>query len=125
VDVLVANNDGSPRLLLNETGSRSHWIGLRLAGKRGSDARSPRQAAAGRDMLGARVGVVLDGGRTLWRRVHTDGSYASASDPRVVVGLGASTRVARIRVVWPSGASEEWTAGEVDRFSTLEEGHAK
>ena len=51
-------------------------------------------ATTGRDMLGARVGVVREDGTTLWRRVRSDGSYASANDPRVVVGLGPSARVA-------------------------------
>ena len=44
-DVLVANNNGQPRLLVNDVGSRNHWIGLRLVGRQ-----TPR------DMLGARVG---------------------------------------------------------------------
>ena len=80
VDVLVANNNGQPRLLINNIGSRNHWIGLRLVGQQ-----------AARDMLGARVGIVRDNGSTLWRRARSDGSYASANDPRVLVGLGQST----------------------------------
>jgi hypothetical protein len=113
VDVLVANNNGRPRLLINNVGSRNHWIGLRLAGKQG------------RDMLGARAGIVLDDGTTRWRRARSDGSYASASDPRVVVGLGQSAHVARIRVQWPGGATEERSAGGVDRYITLREGEGK
>jgi hypothetical protein len=116
VDVLVANNNGQPRLLVNNIGSRNHWIGLRLVGRQ-----------APRDMLGARVGILRDGtarddGSTLWRRARSDGSYASANDPRVLVGLGQATRVSRVRVVWPSGASEEWSDVAVDRYTTLTEG---
>ena len=114
VDVLVANNNGKPRLLINNVGSRNHWIGLRLVGKQ-----------APRDMLGARVGIVLDDGTTRWRRARSDGSYASASDPRVVVGLGQSAHVARIRVQWPGGATEEWNAAAIDRYVTLKEGEGK
>jgi hypothetical protein len=114
IDVLVANNNGKPRLLVNNIGSRNHWIGLRLVGP-----------PEGRDMLGARVGVVLDSGPTLWRRAHSDGSYASASDPRVVVGLGQSTGVPRVRVVWPDGKTEEWTTVAIDRYTTLVEGTGK
>ena len=43
-----------------------------------------------RDMLGARVEIVRADAPTLWRRARADGSYASANDPRVLVGLGAS-----------------------------------
>jgi hypothetical protein len=115
VDVLVANNNGRPRLLVNNVGSRNHWIGLRLVGK----------APSSRDMLGARAGIVRQNGSTLWRRSRSDGSYASASDPRVVVGLGQSTSVPRVQVVWPSGTSEEWSAVAIDRYTTLKEGDGK
>ena len=111
MDVLVANNGGPARLLINEVGHHRHWVGLRLVGGVGP-----------RDMLGARVGVVLDEGPTLWRRVHTDGSYASASDSRVLVGLGSSESIVGVTVVWPSGNVEEWTDVGIDRWSTLTEG---
>src|SRR5207247_4781582 len=29
-DVLVNNNNGEPRLLINNVGNRNHWVGLRL-----------------------------------------------------------------------------------------------
>jgi len=113
-DVLVANNNGTPRLLVNNIGSRQHWIGLRLMGKD-----SPR------DMLGARVAIVRDPAPTLWRRARSDGSYASANDPRVLVGLGQSASAPRVRVVWPGGATEEWSAVPIDRYTTLKEGDGK
>ena len=113
VDVLVTNNNGPARLLINEVGHRRHWLGLRLVG-------GPE---APRDMLGARVAVFrAGGGPPLWRRARADGSYASANDPRVLVGLGAAAAVERVRAVWPSGRVEEWTGVEVDRWTTLVEG---
>jgi hypothetical protein len=114
IDVLVANNNGKPRLLMNNVGSRSHWVGLRLIG---------RQTA--RDMLGARVGIVREDGSVLWRRARTDGSYASANDPRVVVGLGRMARVAGVRVRWPDGTTEESGAPAIDTYTTLKEGELK
>ena len=111
VDVLVTNNSGPARLLINHVGQRNRWVGLRLVGGPGP-----------RDMLGARVGVFRDAGPTLWRRARADGSYASANDPRVVVGLGESATVRRIRVIWPSGQVEDWTDIAVGRWITLEEG---
>ena len=111
VDVLVGNDHGPARLLLNQVGSRHHWLGYRLAGKQ-----------SGRDVLGARVEVVRDDGPTLWRRARADGSYASANDPRVHVGLGEAAGVSRVRVHWPNGAVEEWFNVSVDRWTTLTEG---
>ena len=111
VDVLVANNNGPARLLINEVGQRNPWLGLRLVG-----------AAGARDAAGARVGVFRAGGPVLWRRARADGSYASAGDPRVVVGLGEADAVSGVRVEWPSGRVEEWDGVPVRSWTTLTEG---
>jgi hypothetical protein len=111
VDVLIANSGGPARLLINGIGTRNHWIGLRLVG-----AKTPR------DMVGARVAIVRASGPTLWRRARADGSYASANDPRVLVGLGTSASAPRVRVTWPNGRTEEWADVPVDRYTTLVEG---
>ena len=113
-DVLVANGAGPVRLLVNEVGQRRHWIGLRLVGRE-----TPR------DMLGARVEAALPDGSSRWRRARADGSYASANDPRVLVGLGESAAAPRVRVVWPGGLVEEWTGLPVDRYTTLTEGEGR
>ena len=110
-DVLVSNNNGPARLLINRVGNRNHWIGLRLLGKK-----------ANRDMLGARAEVVVTPKRVLWRRARTDGSYCSSQDPRVLVGLGSSERVEAVRVRWPDGGVEEWKSPPINRYLTLKEG---
>ena len=117
VDILVGNAAGRVRLLINQVGNRHHWIGLRLLDREGK-----------RDMLGARVAIIPgDVGRpvALWRRVRSDGSYASANDPRVLVGLGASTEAPRVRVIWPTGETEEWASLPIDRYTTLRQGQGK
>lgn len=111
IDVVVGHNNGRVRLLVNDVGNRGHWVGLRLVG-------TNRR----RDMVGARVGVVRRDGSVLWRRARADGSYGSANDPRVLVGLGDATDPPRVRVVWPSGRTEEWSGVSVDRWTTLQEG---
>lgn len=73
-------------------------------------------------MLGARVAVIRSDGSTLWRRARADGSYGSANDPRVLVGLGTSAEATRVRVRWPDGAFEEWSGVAIDRWTTLKEG---
>ena len=110
-DVVVLNNSGPARLLLNQVGSRKHWLGLELRG-----------ADHDRDMLGARVAVELPDGRVLWRRVRTDGSYCSSNDPRVLVGLGDWDRVRSVQVQWPQGGSETWHDLQADRYVRLTEG---
>ena len=109
-DVVVANDSGPLRLLINHVGSRKHWVGVRVLG--------PQR----RDMVGARVGIVRATGPTIWRRARADGSYGSANDPRVLVGLGDATSIGTVRVEWPDGRVQEWTAVPIDRYTTLKEG---
>jgi hypothetical protein len=106
-DVLVGNNNGPVRLLVNQATNGHHWIGLRLVG------------VGGRDMVGARVEVVRAGTTLRWRRARADGSYASANDPRVVVGLGESSDRPDVRVTWPDGRTDTWTQVAVDTYTTL------
>jgi enediyne biosynthesis protein E4 len=116
-DLVVANANGPLRLLLNNVSNQNHWMGLRLvtAGRGGRE----------RDALGARVQVIRSTGPTLWRRARADGSYASANDPRVLVGLGTSTELPRVKITWPSGRVEEFAGVPIDRYSTLVEGTGK
>ena len=112
-DVVVGTTNGPTRLFVNNVGNKNHWLGLRLTG------------VAGRDMLGARVSLLRGGGSTLWRRSRSDGSYASANDPRVLIGVGTSTAPVTIRVQWPDGKTEEWADQAVDRWTTLKQGSGK
>ena len=110
-DMVVSNAAGPARLLVNDLGNRRGWVGLRLVGGR-----------APRDMLGARVAVTTPDGTTRRRRARADGSYASANDPRVLVGLGDSPGPVHVRVVWPDGGVDEWNDVPVGRYTTLTPG---
>jgi hypothetical protein len=125
IDVVVGNNNGAARLMINNVGSRAHWLGLRLTGGQTVGGRLRPYAADGRDMLGARVEIVRKQVPPLMRRARADGSYASANDPRVLVGLGDSTDRPTVRVRWPGGRIEEWHDVPIDRYTTLREGTAK
>ena len=76
-------------------------------------------------MLGALVEARFEDGRTLVRRSHTDGSYLSASDPRVLLGLGGAASVESVRVTWPDGEIERWRGLEVGRYTTLRQGQGQ
>jgi hypothetical protein len=89
VDVLVTNNNGPVRLLRNDLPSR-HWLAVQIEG--------PGLGA------GARVEVKAAGLPPLWRRVHTDSSYLSASDPRAYFGLAEAAQVESVTIHWPDGS---------------------
>jgi hypothetical protein len=117
VDIVVANANGPLRLLVNNHPNQNHWVGLRVVGE------GPAKAGHHvRDMVGARLQIIRPGAPTLWRRSRADGSYASANDPRVLVGLGASTTAPTIKVTWPSGQVETFANVALDRYTTLVEG---
>ncbi len=94
-DIVITNNNGPARLLLNES-PKSNWIDVRLTAP---------------VTTGALVTLYRTGGLpALHGRCHTDSSYASASDPRVHFGLGkTSPSLDRVEVLWPDGVREGWT----------------
>jgi tetratricopeptide (TPR) repeat protein len=111
MDLVVLNNQAPAQLLLNRAGNRNHWIGLRLLG-----------SSINRDMLGTTVEVLAGQGQSRHRRSRTDGSYCSASDPRVLVGMGDAPSVSEVRVVWPDGEVNVWEGLSVNRYYTLRQG---
>ena len=110
VDALVVDSEGSPLLLHNESTPVGHWLSLKLVGTKSN-----------RDGIGALV-TVTAGGLTQTRLCHTDGSYLSASDMRVHVGLGQATVAETVSVHWPSGHVDTRHAVEADQIRTIHEG---
>jgi hypothetical protein len=86
-DIVLHNNNGSVRLLVNQVGTRNDWVGLALARDRPASW-----------VTGARFEVTRENGGTSWRRSRRDGSYCSSKDPRVVLGLGESKGTVRAKV---------------------------
>jgi enediyne biosynthesis protein E4 len=115
VDVVVANNNGPVRLLLNQSRSlnRNHWLLVRLEASHGN-----------RFGMGATV-EVRQRGRKLLRRAHTDSSYLSANDIRVHFGLGEDARIEELVVHWPDGKLESWDKIQADRIVTIRQGTGK
>jgi hypothetical protein len=112
-DVLLLCVGEPPRLLRNDGGNHASWIGVTLVGTTGN-----------RDAVGARV-TVTAGGRPR-SKVRAGGtSYLSASDPRLLFGLGTATAVEQIEVRWPSGRLERFGAFAARGYVTLKEGDGK
>jgi enediyne biosynthesis protein E4 len=109
VDFVVSNNNGPLRIFQNRVGGTRPWLGLRVM--RGQ-----------RDAYGAKVELRRKGAPTLWRRVHSDGSYLSASDPRVVIGLGNATEIDSLIVHWPDGTIERFAPPPLRQYTTLVQG---
>jgi hypothetical protein len=88
-----------------------HWLGIDL------------QGLHHRDLSGSRVSVRV-GGRRLTRFVKGGGSYCSASDSRLLFGLGPGDHIEQVEVVWCWGNAQQWPGSEfeVNRYWILREG---
>ncbi len=112
IDLVIAESNGPVQVLLNRSGSRNAWLGLRLvSGKR--------------DAYGTRVEIRRKASPTLWRRVRADGSYLSAQDPRILVGLGSDEAVESLVVHWAGGRIENFAPPALRAYSTLREGQGQ
>jgi hypothetical protein len=58
------------------------------------------------------------------RTVKSGSSYLSASDRRLIFGLGRDTRVDRIEIQWPSGAVQSLGPVERNRWLRIVEGRS-
>jgi hypothetical protein len=111
VDIVITNNNGPARLLLNNA-PRAAWCEVHLKGN----------GNVNRDAFGALVTLYREGLPKLVRHVHTDSSYCSASDPRVHFGLGGKPAIRAIEVAWPDGSIERWDTPVANRILTLVRG---
>ena len=116
-DVLLANNNGPARLLVDGVGQAAPWVAFEVVGERG-----PAAAPA----IGAEVALRRAGGsegvgppRLQLGRVRTDGSYASANAPRVLFGLGDGAPIEEVRVRRPDGGETSWRGIEPGRTWVL------
>jgi enediyne biosynthesis protein E4 len=109
-DVVVSNCGQAPAVLRNDGGNRAGWIGLELVGRRSN-----------RDALGARVTTVTGSGLTQYHTVTTASSYLSASDKRLVIGLGGAASVRRLEIRWPDGTVQSREDVPAGRWLKIEE----
>jgi hypothetical protein len=94
LDIVVAANDGRPRVLANRTEPVGGFLGLWLESEQ-----------ANRSAIGAVVTATV-GARSIVRQVHGAQSYLSVADFRLHFGLGAAERVDRLDLRWPHGDTQ-------------------
>jgi enediyne biosynthesis protein E4 len=96
LDIVVANIGQKAYLLRNDGGNRNNWIGIQVAGRK-----------TNRDGIGCEVRVTSASGLTQLYTVNTAGGYLSASDKRVIVGLGADKVAKTVEIRWPGGTVQK------------------
>jgi tetratricopeptide (TPR) repeat protein len=112
VDALVVAQNGPLVFLHNQT-QAGHFVTLGLEG-----------TVSNRDGVGASVTVVAGSFRRVAQRFG-GGSYLSAGDPRLHLGLGDARRIESLEVHWPSGRVDRYHDLPVDTGYLLREGDAQ
>jgi hypothetical protein len=108
-DVVISHSNSPVTLLRNVGESPNWWVGIELRGRNR------------RVIAGAKVNLEM-GERTLTRFAKGGGSYLSASDPRMIFGLGRQNKIERVIVRWPHGATEEFKDLKQGSYQVLSEG---
>lgn len=111
-DLVITNNNGPARVLLNQGAAGDDWIGL-----------APRLDAAHghRPASGVTVRIHRGAASPLVRLAGSSGSYTSSGDPRITVSP-AGAEVSRVEVQWPDGRVEEWPAPPPAAYTDLVRG---
>ena len=110
-EVVISNTNSKAVILKNEAavGNPARWLGIKLVGK------------DNRDVVGTTV--VLQGDtRRLTRFAKGGGSYLSASDQRILFGLGTSEKFGRLTVKWSWGAEQHFDNLAPGSYWELREG---
>jgi hypothetical protein len=108
-DLLLMNVGEPPVLLRNDGGNKNHWLGISLIGTKSN-----------RDGIGAKVTLTAAGRRRSKQRLSGT-SYCSASDPRLLFGLGASAKIDEVEVRWPSGQISTVKSVGANQYLTIKE----
>jgi hypothetical protein len=94
IDTVITNCSGPVQLLINQVGQAKNWIGLQLL-----------LPDDGWVAVGAKA-TVMAGQRKLVGYARTDGSYASAHDPLILIGLDQHLASVVVEIRWPNGARQ-------------------
>ena len=110
IDIAVNVRGDHPELLRNDGGNANHSLEILLIGTKSN-----------RDGIGASLKLTSEGS------VHVEQakggmSYMSASDPRILFGLGKHSRVDSLEITWPSGQIDRLTRVPIDQIIAVKEG---
>ncbi len=120
LDALVGNNGGTLQVLVNESRSVGHWVGLWLEGA-GQGVETSAGPGANKSAIGARIEARI-GDHTLIRQVTNALSYLSAGDLRVHIGLGDAASIDELTILWPGGGVQTITGLAADTYYRIVQG---
>jgi hypothetical protein len=109
IDIVISQTDGTPFILRND-GTKNHWLGI--------DLRGTKSAPNGE---GSRVIITDANNKKQTFDVSSAGSYISANDSRIIVGLGEVSSVKSIEIRWTSGKVQLIENPKIDQYLMIKE----
>ena len=116
-DLVAPTNSATPErvFLSNASENGNHWLYLQLGGSRDNTS-----------AIGATVYATINEGtpveRTLRREANTNAGTFNQSDLPVHFGLGATTTIDELRIVWPDGRTQWLHDVAVDQYLSVQYG---
>ena len=102
--------DAYRNVVFENSGRANHWVALRLQGEK-----------TNRAAIGARIKIVLPGGREIHREVTSGGSFGADSFQQHI-GIGEADRVEALEVWWPASKTRQrFDDVKPDQFLEIEE----
>jgi hypothetical protein len=109
-DLAINNRGDYPMLLRNDGGNSNHFLEVLLIGTKSN-----------RDGLGASLKITAGD----WIHIEQSKggmSYMSASDPRILFGLGKHSKIDSLEITWPSGQIDRLKDLPIDKIIAIKEG---
>jgi len=110
IDIAINNRGDYPMLLRNDGGNANHWLEILLIGTKSN-----------RDGIGASIKLTAEG-VTHVEQSKGGMSYMSASDSRILFGLGKRAKIDLLEITWPSGQIDRLKDVPVDKITAIKEG---
>ena len=110
MDIVITSLDQKPKILMNSANNQSHWLLIKLIGKK-----------TNRDAIGAQIKVTTSAGRTLYNHITTSVGFMSSSDVRAHFGLGNDKTIKSVEITWSNGRKQILSNVVADKLLTIEE----
>jgi hypothetical protein len=109
-DLLVRSSGGGPLRMFENLLPRQSWVTISLRG-----------VQSNRLGLGAKLKAEA-GGTTQWRELYPVASFQSQLPSLIHFGLGAASRLDRLTIQWPSGATQTLEGLDINCHWEITEG---
>jgi len=109
LDIMVANQNNNLQIYKNQVRSENHWIAFELEGTRSN-----------RSAIGAIVDLYWDSKKQ--SQILTGGiGFSSQNQRRLHFGLGATSGVDRVEIIWPGGRRQILESPAADKIHSIKE----